>query len=353
MIDKVWCPEIIYIHNLFSSSCSVRKKFDTVLRPTKSYFGVSLDDEKVRQIITMIEEWGHLVEKVAEYFRITKARIYQLLKEYRETGKIPIIKKRGRKPRKITKWLRQDIISFKKDLNIGSVAIAKILRKIRGIPIGNEIIHRILLEEHMTEKDPSKSYSKKSWVRYEREHSLSAVHMDWHLSKYNGMWVCAVLDDASRMVLAAGEFEAATAENSIQLLDEAFKKYQYISPIREVITDHGSQFYANKRDTDGNAAHQFEEFCKMRGIKHILIKYNHPQSNGKIERWFQEYKRKRKDYETFEDFIYWYNDIRPHRSLDWDNLETPNKAFYRKAVDIIRGNCIQMITREEEKRLCI
>jgi len=187
---QLWCPEIIYIHNLFSSSCSVPKKFDTVLRPTKSYFAVSLDDEKVRQIITMIEEWGHPVEKVAEYFRITKARIYQLLKEYRETGKIPIIKKRGRKPRKITKWLRQDIISFKKDLNIGSVAIAKILRKIRGIPIGNEIIHRILLEEHMTEKDPSKSYSKKSWVRYEREHSLSAVHMDWHLSKYNGMWVC-------------------------------------------------------------------------------------------------------------------------------------------------------------------
>jgi transposase len=313
---------------------------------------VSLDDEKVRQIIIMIEKWRHPVDKVAEYFNITKARIYQLLKEYRETGKYPTIKKRGRKPRKITKRLRQEIVSFKQNMNIGSVAIAKYIRIIRGIPIGNGIVHRILLEEHMTEKDPSKSISKKPWVRYEREHSLSAVHMDWHLSKYNGTWVCVVLDDASRMILASGEFEAATAENSIKLLEEAYQKYQHIAPIREVITDHGSQFYANKRDSDGNAAHSFEEFCKMRGIKHILARYNHPQSNGKVERWFQEYKRKRKDYETFEDFIRWYNEIRPHRSLDWDRLETPKRAFYRKAVDIICRNCIQMFTREEEK-LCI
>lgn len=105
------------------------------------------------------------------------------------------------------------------------------------------------------------------------------------------------------MVLASGEFEAATAENSIELLEEAYLKYQHISPIREVITDHGSQFYANKRDSDGNATHSFEEFCKIRGILHILVRYNHPQSNVKVERWFQEYKRKRKDYETFEDFI--------------------------------------------------
>ncbi|MHC1585796.1 MAG: hypothetical protein ACXQS7_06035 [Candidatus Syntropharchaeia archaeon] len=38
------------------------------------------------------------------------------------------------------------------------------------------------------------------------------------------------------MILAAGEFDNATAESSIKLLDEAYKKYLHIAPIREVIT---------------------------------------------------------------------------------------------------------------------
>ena len=57
--------------------------------------------------------------------------------------------------------------------------------------------------------------------------------MDWFFNGKYGRWVCAVLDDASRMILAAGEFDNATAENSIKLLDEAYRKYLYIAPIRE------------------------------------------------------------------------------------------------------------------------
>jgi len=64
------------------------------------------------------------------------------------------------------------------------------------------------------------------------------------------------------MILAAGEFDNATAENSIKLLDEAYNKYLHIA-IKEVITDHGSQFYANKRNEKGEAKHSFEEYCKQ------------------------------------------------------------------------------------------
>jgi hypothetical protein len=34
---------------------------------------------------------------------------------------------------------------------------------------------------------------------------------------FNGKEVCVVLDDSSRFILAGGEFQAATAENSIGL----------------------------------------------------------------------------------------------------------------------------------------
>lgn len=79
----------------------------------------------------------------------------------------------------------------------------------------------------MTKPDPSKSIKKRPWVRYERKHSLSAIHMDWHMSKSNGKWVCAVLDDASRMILASGEFEAAT----VKLNDD----FRYISKKEKIM----------------------------------------------------------------------------------------------------------------------
>jgi len=59
---------------------------------------------------------------------------------------------------------------------------------------------------------------RKPWIRYERKHSLTAVHLDWHTSRFNGKEVCVVLDDSSRFILAGSEFQAATYENSIDLV---------------------------------------------------------------------------------------------------------------------------------------
>ena len=38
---------------------------------------------------------------------------------------------------------------------------------------------------------------------------------------------------------------------------------------------------------------RFAEFLRKKGIKQILYKVKHPQSNGKIERWFEAYDRHR------------------------------------------------------------
>ena len=60
-----------------------------------------------------------------------------------------------------------------------------------------------------------KKKRRKPWIRYERKHSLTPVHLDWHTSQINGKEVCVVLDDSSRFILAGGEFAAATGEVSI------------------------------------------------------------------------------------------------------------------------------------------
>ncbi len=163
--------------------------------------------------------------------------------------------------------------------------------------------------------------------------------MDWHQNKH-GKWICAVLDDSSRKILSAGEYDSRSAEASIELLNEAFEKYSHVRSIREVITDHGTAFYANKRDKDGEADHAFENYCKEKGIKHLLCKYNHPQSNGKIEKWFDTYEKHRYRFDSMDDFIDWYNEIKPHFSLD---LKTPEKIFWKRLRSYILGNFFEMV----------
>ena len=138
---------------------------------------------------------------------------------------------------------------------------------------------------------------RKDWIRYEREHSLSAGHLDWH-DAGNGKQVCVVLDDANRKVLVGGEFDSATEDNSVKLVDEVIKKYGYIQVIRET-------------------------------YKAYFVQVQNPQTNGKVEKWFDLYRIHRKRFPNFEVFIEWYNN-RPHGSLNLRRAETPEMAFWRK-----------------------
>jgi len=100
----------------------------------------------------------------------------------------------------------------------------------------------------------NKSKRRKPWIRYERKYSLSLVHLDWHTSDHDGkkVYVCVVLDDSSRRILAGGEFDAETTENSLQLLKKAMEEFGCLADIEQVLTDRGTQFYANRRDKNGN-----------------------------------------------------------------------------------------------------
>jgi putative transposase len=76
------------------------------------------------------------------------------------------------------------------------------------------------------------------------------------------------------------------------------EEYGGIRMVREVLTDRGTQFYASKRDNEGNAENGFELFLKDQGIKHILARVKHPQTNGKVEKWYDTYEKHRMEYES-------------------------------------------------------
>ena len=145
------------------------------------------------------------------------------------------------------------------------------------------------------------------------------------------MFVCAVLDDSSRRILAGGEFDAETTDYALRLLKEAMGRFGWLTGIREVLTDRGTQFYANKRDKNGDADSRFEDFLKDNKIKHIKARVKHPQTNGKLEKWNDTYERNRFRFENFDNFLNWYNTVRFHESLDtkW-YLQTPDIAFWSR-----------------------
>lgn len=112
-------------------------------------------------------------------------------------------------------------------------------------------------------------------------------------------------------------------------MQSVIDRYGYVQVVRETITDHGSQFTAHQLDKNRESNSIFDKFLPDHGIKHILCWVNHPQSNGKIEKWFGFYEKFRSSFESFDQLIEWYNN-RPHGCLNLRRAETQSMAFGRK-----------------------
>jgi hypothetical protein len=214
--------------------------------------------------------------------------------------------------------------------------------KVFKICISHNCIHMYLKVAGLAHEDPKKQKRLK-WVRYERKHSLSAGHIDWHESGWSDLKVCVIIDDASRMILAGGEFMNINTENSKLVVDELVERYWWLCPMRELILDHGAEFGAHRIHEDGKWDSEFKRHLEKHGIKPILARVKHPQTNGKLERWFGEYKRHRLAFSSFEEFQEWYNN-RPHGSLEFEHLE-PQKGHSeercaRRCILLLATGCL-------------
>lgn len=233
----------------------------------------------------------------------------------------------------------------------GAVRLEKIIKNRMGIHITHRTIHNILKDEELAESQPAKAKQRK-WVRYERRFSNSLWHTDYK-QLHDKRWFIAYMDDASRFIVGFGVFEEATTDHAIKVLKDAIKKYGKPAGI---LTDHGSQFYANEKETAERGESEFEKKLVKLDIKHSLARIRHPQTNGKLERFHSEIEQHLKSFEdesainTVRDIqkgdhigdpfhtigmtdpisrlVDWYNNLE-HMSLK-DGMETPAQAFIRK-----------------------
>jgi putative transposase len=266
---------------------------------------------------------------VAEQFEVSQRRVQQLAKEYRDSGEVPQLETPGRdRYAEYPDDLEDRILELRQRLGAGAVAIAHVLRVRDGISIANNRVHEILQEYEHVSDNPNKQGRRRPWLRFERKYAGVTVHMDWYQND-RGEQVLAVEDDASRRVFDMIETDSSSAEASVELLDSVCQNVNSPVPILEVITDHGSEFINTRKDERPCLDHAFERYLHDKDIKHSLCKVGRPQSNGKIERFYQTYEKHRWRLGTLDEFLAFYNKERPHMSLDWDNLETPVEAFDR------------------------
>lgn len=308
--------------------CTVPKVFPITEVEPKTRSTMKLTKKKIRWIIRQKEkkESSGVIAKIQQ---ITRRRVDQLWKQYRETGVIPNIGEAMGRPKKpVTDEESTVIDEAYRRFRYGARMLAKLIRKVYALIISHNRIHRYLMAQGLARAEASKRKQRK-WVRYERAHSMSAGHIDWYEDRISSLKICAVLDDSSRKILAIDEFATINTENTITVVERAIQEYGPICPFRELIMDHGSEFGAHRRDENGDWDSEFKQYLETHDIRPILARVKHPQTNGKIEKWFDTYKRFRYEFDSLDEFIVWYNN-RPHGSLDFDNLESPELAFWRR-----------------------
>ncbi len=159
------------------------------------------------------------------------------------------------------------------------------------------------------------------------EFSKSLWHVDWHETKdprWKGQWIVGYEDDASRFIAGHGVYPTLTSRYSVDVLDRTIRRYW--RPV-SILSDHGSTFYAVEAREREKGLTEFEKYLLRNHIKQILGRVNHPQTNGKMGKWFDVFEKKLKFFSSIDACIEWYNTIKPHGTLD---LKTPVKAYCEK-----------------------
>jgi transposase InsO family protein len=158
----------------------------------------------------------------------------------------------------------------------------------------------------------------------------TAVHEQWHIDfsyikiQNSFYYFIGILDGYSRKILNWRLCKNMEGINAEILVAETKEMYsQAVTP--RLISDNGSQFISK----------DFEELLSLLGVGHTFTSANHPQSNGKLERFHRTLKTehvRRASYLEYQDacirlakWIAYYNSERLHSAI-W--YLTPNDVFY-------------------------
>ena len=264
--------------------------------------------------VWVVKQYQHGISalKLGLAQNIHRSAVYQIVKTYKEYGWDGLKDhKTGRSEIVLNPNVVIIILDLRKRFGYGPCRIEQVLKQ-KGFAISHRQIEKVLIRNGMIIANPKKQKPRK-WVRYELPNPNDLWHTDWSYDPFTGEQLSVFIDDRTRLITSSGIFKNANAENSIALLRSGI--FEYGKP-KAVMTDHGSQYYANHPDAEQEHT-KFRQALDPLGIKHYLARVNRPQTNGKVERFFLTYKTEYAtgSFTNIADFIRHYNEERPHMSL--------------------------------------
>ena len=161
---------------------------------------------------------------VCSVYSITERTAQQLAKEYNDTKKYPdlII---SRRPKTYLSPEQEQIIEIAYKETMLSPKLLYYEIKRRGAYAPKNKIYCLMKSKGWIKDEPNKQKKRKR-CRYERQHTGSLIHADYHRTTENHAHCIIWLDDASRRILSGGEFENPNTENAICTFKESEKIFE-------------------------------------------------------------------------------------------------------------------------------
>jgi transposase InsO family protein len=290
----------------------------------------------------MIVDEGINAREVSRRMNIPYTTVGEWGRKYRAGGAEALAAKvvpHGGTKRKASDPRRRAVIAVKQSQpQAGSRRIRDVLKRFFGIGTSETTVRRVLKEEGLAPERAAprrKPGAKPSPARFERAEPNQLWQSDlftFLLRRQERLYVAAFMDDHSRYIVSL----AMAHHQKSSLVMEALARgiADYGAP-REILTDQGRQYTAWRGST------AFEEELKRNGIAHVKSRPHHPQTCGKIERFWKtmwEEFLSRTVFADFDDcqrraalFVQHYNFQRPHQGLEG---LTPADRFFRSAPQV-------------------
>jgi transposase InsO family protein len=269
------------------------------------------------------------VTAVCEQLGISRQTFYKYRRRWVAEGPAGLAsrsRRPHRSPTQVSAEVEEAIVRLRKALPVdnGAKAITYHLARQRGLagPVPSAAtVHRVLVRRGMVTPQPEKR-PKSAWRRFEWPRPNDAWQIDatqWALSDGREVWIMDVLDDHSRLLVAARVCEGPSARAAWDAFSHGVTDWGI--PAR-VMSDNGLCFTG--RFVGGEV--DFERSLRSLGVAHICSSPGHPQSCGKLERshrttkrWLEHLDPADTTTELQTQTDHWrhrYNHERPHSALD-------------------------------------
>nr|MDO8115836.1 DDE-type integrase/transposase/recombinase [Candidatus Sigynarchaeota archaeon] len=301
--------------------------------------GIPEDIDKIEEAFVLRHQQGWTMARIAKHFGASRKTILRWLALYTDKRsrywmRTRFTRTRDRKyddaVRNRIKELRQEVPTrpattihrlLQGELNVNSPSLQSVRRVLREEGLGRERTAR-----------------RKNYIKFERSIPNDLWQIDFkgwnrigHLGKLH---LLAILDDMSRFVVAARWYVSSEEEHVLRILRTAFE--QHGLP-RQILSDNGSQF----KSIIGENATRYYKILTMLGVEPIYHKPHHPETKGKLERWFGTVQTNflpeglhfvdthpgatvEQFNQRFHEWLDWYNYKHVHYSLDG---QAPGKLY--------------------------